>query len=218
MASRATLLVVFALACPLLSSCSRHSAEDALSPVPRLDQSTWFDLGALCEGDSPRRLAPISSSDSLENILFPVTADPNRRSAWVARHLPGGFGGTFYRQMDRDPAVYLRDTTMKGQVLLALGALPDVGVSREMLNRASVLQARWDLTELYDWSQYLKGEVGLRNGINGWGIRVSSNRIVLSFSPENPNGVAIVSQQLRNLAVPCLLIGYESGRAITTGR
>lgn len=191
-----------------LGACASTRTVDPV--LGSLRPSLAFDLGRDCPDSAPTALAPIAPSDSLAQLPLGPSADDNVRGAWVARRAPGGWGGAvFYQRIGRDPAFYLKRPAARDSLLTALAQWPEAKVPLEMVRQATVLPARWDFAELYDWSRYLEPKLQRDFGVQEWDMQEATNRIEIGIAEKQPEQVGRIAQRLRELDVPCHLIRYR---------
>lgn len=192
--------------CSTVACTQPRTVEPVLGYLPN---ATAFDLGRACPDTAPTTSAPISPSDSLARLPLGPFADDNVRGAWLARRAPGGWGGAFLQRPGRDPAFYLKRPQARDSLLAALVMWPEANVWPQGLANATVLQARWDFAELYDWWIYLQRDLGGRYGLISWDIQEARNRLELGVDQREPQQVARIAQRLRELQVPCHLVFYR---------
>ena len=194
-----------------LTACHRAGiASQAEAP----DRGVWVDPDSLCSDSSPRSLPPSRVSDTLS--LASTAQRVDRRWAWWARRVPGGWaGGPFYlAPRANPPTILLRDPLQKVAALAALDTLlladkRVLPVTRDTRDTVVAVQARWDLAELYDWLQYIESRFGEARGlgINGWGIDPGRNRLTITI--EERVTLSAVIRWLQGLAIPCRLVRVE---------
>ena len=200
-----------ALVAGFLSVSACGGAHQAIAPqgIDFFARATWFDLGRTCSADAPTARAPMSTADSVTRWgPLPAGADMNVRSAWLARHLPGGYGGSPFQTQGRW-FFYMTRPSARDSLIAAMEFSPNADVPVNLLKSATVLQGRWTFAELYDWWLYLLPELGHGHGIWAWDIQEATNRIEISVDRDQPAKVGVIAQWLRDHAVPCHLIAYR---------
>jgi hypothetical protein len=106
----------------------------------------------------------------------------------------------------------MKEPAKRDSLLAALARLPQTGMHMDRVTRATVLKARWDAAELYDWGHYILDQ--LHGGyssysIIGSSIRTAGNRFELTVNDKHPEDVARLAGRLRELQVPCYLVWYR---------
>lgn len=192
-------------------ACGPAAAPEQPTLDDWLAQGKWADVGRACADDAPVVLAPEAASLSFATEPLPRTADLNVVSAWLARRLPGGWGGgVFYRRPDTDPTMYLKRPAERDSVLAALSRVPEARQDVGLVRNAAIIAARWDFAELYDWSLYLGQHVSWTEfAIVAWDINEAGNRLEISINEKRPEAVPLLEARLRELDVPCFLVRYR---------
>lgn len=198
----------------LLAICAAcgHTAAPELSTLDDwLAGGNWADVGRACAADAPVVLAPVAASGPFASEPLPRDADLNVLSAWLARRLPGGWGGgVFFRHPDRDPAMYLKRPAERDSLFAALSRVPEGQQYVGLVRNATIITARWDFAELYDWSVYLRQHLSWTDlAIVAWDINEAGNRLEISINEKRPQAVRLLEARLRELNVPCFLVRYR---------
>jgi hypothetical protein len=173
---------------------------------PYVDRAVWVEPTKGCSDGSPKSLPKFRVSDTLTR--GGPNKDSQERSAWFARHVPGGLA--FGRASDDDhrPIIRLTDPTQKLAALATLDSLaPQNGRTRvSMADSFTAVRVRWDFAELYDWMQYLQTgfSAGRRVPMNGAAIDTNNDR--LAFFVEKSESVPILVSWLIERGVPCRLV------------
>lgn len=199
------------LALAVCAACVDPAAPEQVTLDDPLAAGTWADVGRACGPDAPVVLAPVAASESFASEPLPRDANLNVLSAWLARRVPGGWGGgVFFRQPDRDPAMYLKRPAERDSLLAALSRLPEGKQYVGLASTAAVITARWDFAELYDWRVYLGQHLSLTElAITGWDINEAGNRLDITIDEKRPQAVPLFEARLRDLDVPCFLVRYR---------
>ena len=185
-------------------------------PEPYRDRTIWFIPAAGCAASpdtNPRWLPPTRASDTLSLAYATRDPIPPRVHAWLARRVPGGYGGGPYAPGDGGPSfLFLRDTSrLRG----ALGALDSLRPPRDPSffeprhDSVVATPVRWDFAEYYDWLTYLESnfEHPRQSGIEGWGIDQFRQRLI--FALDSASRIPAFLQWLQRLNVPCYLVKFE---------
>ena len=204
----------FQVIAPLLAICAacvRTAAPVQGTLDDWLAQGTWADVGRACTADASVVLAPVAASLPFASDPLPRNADLNVLSAWLARRLPGGWGGgVFFRRADGDPAMYLKRPAERDSLLAALSRIPEGQQYVGLVRNAEIITARWDFAELYDWSLWLGQHLSWTElAIIAWDINEAGNRLEISINEKRPQAVALLEARLRELNVPCFLVRYR---------
>ena len=189
------------------SSCGHHHINPPAEPY--VDRATWVDPTSGCSDASPTTLPTFRVSDTLTR--GGTNKDPQERSAWFARRVPGGLA--FGRAFDDNHRAIIRltDPTQKLAALATLDSLaPTSGRPRVMsADCVTAVRVRWDFAELYDWMQYLQSAFseGPRIGVNSGGIDTHNDRI--EFGVERRESLPMLVSWLIEKGVPCRLIAVR---------
>ena len=204
--------VVCAVLCAVGIAGCRHRNV----PLSYVDRTLWFIPAAGCAASpdsNPRWLPPTRASDTL-SLAYATRHGVSRDiEAWLARRVPGGYGGGPYPAGDGGPSfLFLRDTTRLRDALAALDTLrrpPDPLYGWPRPASVVAVPARWDLAEYYDWFHYLESnfEDPLRSGIVAWGIDPFRQR--LKFSLDTASRLPAFLEWLERMRVPCGLVKFE---------
>ena len=195
----------------ICAACAHTAAPEQPTLEDWLAEGKWADVGRACTADASIVLAPIAASLPFASDPLPRNADLNVLSAWLARRLPGGWGGgVFYRRSDGDPAMYLKRPVERDSLFAALSRIPEGQQYVGLVRNAEILTARWDFAELYDWSLYLDQHLSWSElAIIAWDINEAGNRLEISINEKRPQAVALLEARLRELDVPCFLVRYR---------
>ena len=195
----------------LCVACAPAVAPEQWTLDDWLAQGKWADVGRACAGDAPVALAPEAASLPFATEPLPRNADLNVLSAWLARRLPGGWGGgVFYRRADADPAMYLKRPAERDSLFAALSRVPEGQQYVGLVRNAAIMTARWDFAELYDWSAYLRQHLSWTElAIIAWDINEAGNRLEISINEKRSEVVPLLEARLRELNVPCFLVRYR---------
>lgn len=199
--------VVWIVSVLLIGGCEATLEPAALLPIPTDGSMRWADVGRACTPSAPATSLSPFSRDSLPPI------DPRYRSfddvvADIAKRVPGGWAGYYLRE--GVPVVVLVDTTRLAD---ARAALQREGLS--IPAHAIAQKARWNFTQLNDWSRYLMPKVQSVGGVSFSDIQETENRIELGVIDES--AWRRVEHALQRVDTPCHLVaisisGYASPR------
>lgn len=180
-----------------------------VSPISR-NAPRWADVGRRCSAGArafglsePARAALAPDADSAIN--------QDARWAQIARRVPGGWGG--FALEDGVPTIYLVDTAQRFEAINALRQ--QGGIDGRMLGAdVRVRRARWDFSQLYDWSRYLTPLLA-NTGIQSVSIDVKGNRLVYGMA--TIGDLAGIEHRLASLSAPCFLVAVREDGARQLG-
>jgi hypothetical protein len=158
--------------------------------------------GERCPVDAPAFSLPEALRGSLQEDR---AATIDSELAAVAREVPGGWGGMFYREGRL--TLYLVDPSKREEAIAALEQrLPGTGYGHVVpeLRNARILQGRWDFAQMYDWYRYLNQHVWSESGITSGDIDEAKNRI--EFGARDEAARARLNARLDSLDLPCGLV------------
>lgn len=190
-----------------LLSCGHHHINPPAEPY--IDRAVWVEPTSGCSDNSPKSLPKSRVSDTLTR--GGTNKNPQERSAWYARRVPGGLA--FGRAFDDNhrPIIRLTDPTQKLAALATLDSLaPTSGRPRVMnADSTTAVRVRWDYAELYDWMQYLQSAFSEEPplGVNSGGIDTHNDRI--EFGVEKRESLPMLVSWLVEKGVPCRLVAVR---------
>jgi hypothetical protein len=188
-------LVAIVGAMAAFAGCTR------VSPTSR-NAPRWADVGRRCSADA----RAFGLSESARAALAPdadSVINQNARWARIARRVPGGWGG--FALGDGVPTIYLVDPAQRFEAIN--GLRQQGGIDGRMLSDAvRVRRARWDFSQLYDWSRYLTPLLA-NTGIQSVSIDAKGNRLVYGIA--TIGDVAGIERRLASLNAPCFLVAVR---------
>jgi hypothetical protein len=202
-----------------LMGCAHAGVNDVadapfLSPEDYLARHAYKSVPRECPAGSPATTAPVSASGVLSDTVLTSRMDPRPAWAWVAHHLPGGWaGGPIFRGDGRPLAFLLKQPALRDTFLVALRKLSQTNLMVDRLGDAEALPVRWSYAELYDWSEYLKRELGGPYHIWGWNVMEIANRILIEMDSPYREDATRLEARLLALGIPCGLVVYHVGPA-----
>jgi hypothetical protein len=167
-----------------------------LAPVVSPSDPSWPDVGRRC---GPAEPVWEPSPDSLARQR---PHDRNAQWAAIAREAPGGFAGLY--EEDGRLVVLLTDTLQKQAALPAVARrIPGRGLD---IQRARVVQARWNFAQLYDWWAHIASHPTRFEGLTVYGINERDNRLVYGF--RDSTSIRAAAVRIKSLGLPCYLVAF----------
>jgi hypothetical protein len=187
-------LAIWAFGLWIVTGCRSSSTGDVA-------RATWASIGRHCPAGAPAVVLSPERRDSLPPD--PGLTNSDSRWAWIARVVPGGWGGGIF--LDSGFAnYYLRDTMMRAA---AEGVLNEHRVDGRVWGPPMhVRVGRWSFAELYDWDRYLRPRVG-NVSFSGYDIDEAHNRLLYSLTTAAAK--RDLERRLADLGGPCFLVAIE---------